>query len=57
MLSLPIRCMKILFPKLFVTIVVTVFGLGSWQGQNQHPPAHHPLDVPYDSVVDELQLS
>jgi hypothetical protein len=43
MLSLPIRCMKFLFPKLFVTIV--------------HPPAHHPLDVHYDSVVDEPQLS
>ncbi len=22
---------------------------------NQHPPAHHPLDVPYSSVVDEPQ--
>jgi hypothetical protein len=29
MLSLPIGCMKFLFPKLLVTI----FGLGSWQGQ------------------------
>jgi hypothetical protein len=24
---------------------------------NQHPPAHHPLDAPYYSVVDEPQLS
>ncbi len=24
---------------------------------NQHPPAHHPLDVPYYSVVDEPQVS
>jgi hypothetical protein len=24
---------------------------------NQHPPANHPLDDPYDSVVDEPQLS
>ncbi len=23
----------------------------------QHPPAHHPLDVRYYSVVDEAQLS
>jgi len=24
---------------------------------NYHPPAYHPLDARYDSVVDELQLS
>jgi hypothetical protein len=24
---------------------------------NQHPPAHHPLDAPYYSVVDESHLS
>ncbi len=23
---------------------------------NQHPPAHHPLDSPYYSVVDEPQM-
>jgi len=25
--------------------------------ENQHPPAHHPLDARYYSVVDEPQLS
>ncbi len=25
--------------------------------QNQHPSAHHALEAPYDSVVDEPQLS
>jgi hypothetical protein len=24
---------------------------------NRHPPAHHPLDAQYDSVVDESQVS
>jgi hypothetical protein len=24
---------------------------------NLHPPVHHPLDDPYDSVVDEPQVS
>jgi hypothetical protein len=24
---------------------------------NQHPLVHHPLDVCYDSIVDDIQLS
>ncbi len=29
----------------------------SWCTMNQHPPAHHPLDFCYYSVVDESQLN
>jgi hypothetical protein len=28
-----------------------------WRAANQHPPAHHPLDACYNSVVDQPQLS
>jgi hypothetical protein len=32
-------------------------GMVLWATVNQHPPVHHPLDVCYDSVVDDPQLS